>query len=133
MYKVRASKYLTGNLASPLNFARFYFDSIFPNIDTIIYLDVDTIVQTDIIDLYEMSIDKFTEHEDSVIIASKRYGKTPDPNGKSPFKSLVHELYSRQNKGKKLGKIDKTKHPLFTREIGTAASLILVGFPLSDI
>lgn len=43
---------VVGNLASAANFARFYLDEVFPHLDLIAYIDVDTIMQGEVMDLW---------------------------------------------------------------------------------
>ena len=50
--KVRGGKKFN-YIANIMNFARFYIDSIFPELNTVLYLDTDTIVQVDINNLFE--------------------------------------------------------------------------------
>ena len=44
-------------LASAGNFARFYFHELFPDIERVIYLDLDTIVQGDIAELWKTPLE----------------------------------------------------------------------------
>ncbi|KAJ3091025.1 hypothetical protein HK102_001936 [Quaeritorhiza haematococci] len=44
------------DLYTPLNYARFYLDSLFPEVDKFIYLDHDTVVQGDIVELYNTDL-----------------------------------------------------------------------------
>ncbi|KAJ3087897.1 hypothetical protein HK102_010045 [Quaeritorhiza haematococci] len=44
------------DLYTPLNYARFYLDRLFPDVDKFVYLDYDTVVQGDIFELYNTDL-----------------------------------------------------------------------------
>jgi len=53
LIKVYTSPDQTGNLASPANYARFFFHRLFPSLKRVLYLDMDVIVQADVRELWE--------------------------------------------------------------------------------
>ena len=65
---VQASVQTAGNLSSLANFARFFFHELFPTVRKALYLDVDTIVQGDIAELWSQ-----LESSDQLMMAAPRY------------------------------------------------------------
>ena len=51
--RVLAKADVTGNLASPLNFARFELPRLLPELRRLIYLDADVVVQADLLELWQ--------------------------------------------------------------------------------
>lgn len=54
--RVEASANITGNLASPCNFARFFLPKLLPGVRRVLYLDADVVVQADVASLFELSM-----------------------------------------------------------------------------
>ena len=54
--RVEASANITGNLASPCNFARFFLPKLLPGVRRVLYLDADVVVQADVASLFELAM-----------------------------------------------------------------------------
>ena len=54
--RVEASANITGNLASPCNFARFFLPKLLPGVRRVLYLDADVVVQADVASLFELAL-----------------------------------------------------------------------------
>jgi lipopolysaccharide biosynthesis glycosyltransferase len=54
--RVVADPRITGKLASPLNFARFYLAALLPRVNRLVYLDSDVIVNGDITELWRVKL-----------------------------------------------------------------------------
>ena len=82
---VHSDERIVGRLSSSGNFARFYFAQLFPALDRIIYLDCDTIVQSDIVLLWEKTL-----LDGALLAAAPR----DEPTFGGFFNSKVLDLYA---------------------------------------
>ena len=95
LVSVRTARGVTGNLASPANFARFLIPHLFASQHAVLYLDVDTVVQGDVTalwaDLY--SVQENTEQQFAVTHngpgeRGARHGATA-PRNRAPVLAAV--------------------------------------------
>ncbi|KNC75462.1 hypothetical protein SARC_12013 [Sphaeroforma arctica JP610] len=92
MYKVYTAQNKVGNLASALNYARFYLADLLPgSVRRVIYLDVDIVVQGNLFELEQFTSNAFQEDDEMVIMAAPR-----QPSGMS---KACHTVY-REHTGK---------------------------------
>lgn len=86
---------IVGNLSSLANFARFFLHELFPTVSKALYLDVDTIVQGDIAELWRQ-----LESSDQLLMAAPRYCAesacvlSHTPNHVQGYCEVWHVLFS---------------------------------------
>ena len=81
--RVVAKPDVTGNLASPLNFARFELPRLLPSLRRLLYLDPDVVVQADLLELWQRPLgegDAVGAAPRTLTLTLPRWARSPAPS-----------------------------------------------------